>query len=380
MILCQNFGEFASAIYLRNCSSNTFYNTTGTDANCINPTCAIVFNGTNYGSFNQNSGAFSIKGGEIKTWKNTSPGNNGNVCSARLNYIVYPTGSRPATPSFTAITLPFKCGCNSGTFADGLGPCGGNDQKWNEESQNVDLTSRTPGDYTLEIYYDYVGDDKSTTLCRDTKYIDNGGNPTNYTATFSIVSSGGSCALLPITLSHFIANCSNENALITWSTESEYRNDYFLLERTTDGVNHETISKIYSNGNSNTEQNYAFLDKNYIPSSIYRLVQVDFDEKKTSYGPISVECYDTNASYFEVFPNPAIGANFEIFLQEKNRKGLCSLKMYDLKGSLVYFEEIQVNSGLNKYSVNKNLAQGIYFLEIDNQGGYRKTKKISVNC
>jgi hypothetical protein len=376
----QNFGEFASAVYLNNCSSTFFHNVTGTGANCINPTCATVFNGSNFGTFNQNSNGLEIRGGEIKTWKNGG----GNVCSARMNYIVYPTGSRPGAPAFNTINLPFKAGCNAGTFADGLGPCGGNDQKWNTESAGpFDLTDRAPGDYTLEIYFDYTGDDNSSSLCRDIKYINNGNHPTNYTATFTVVASGGACTMLPIELSSFIANCSNEDVLISWKTESENRNDYFLLQKSIDGVNFETISKINSsgNGNSTTENKYAFLDLNskFFNNTYYRLVQVDFDGKNNIYGPIAVECYETNSSYFEVFPNPTNGGSFEIFLQEKNKKGISTLKMFDLKGSVVFLDEVVINSGFNKFTVNQQVASGIYFIELDNSIGYKKTKKIIIN-
>jgi hypothetical protein len=374
-VFSQNFGDFASAIYLRNCNTTTFYNTTGSGANCINQTCATVFNGTNFGSFNQNSNRFQIRGGEIKTWKNGG----GNVCSARLNYTVYTTGARPGSPVFTTINLPFKCGCSAGTFADGLGPCGGNDQKWSTESAGpIDLTNRAPGNYTIEIYYDYTGDDNSSTLCRDTKYINNGGNPTNYTATFSVVASGGACIMLPIELSNFTVNCYDEDVKIAWTTLSETRNDYFVVEKSFDGVYWQDVQKIIGQGNSSHENNYTISDSKSFVDCYYRLKQVDFDGKVSLFDASKLECYEDNSSFFEVIPNPNDGSKFEVYIKEKNRKNSTSLNLYDSAGKLIFNQEIEVNSGINKYELNENLSPGFYFVEILNNDSYQRTKKVVV--
>jgi hypothetical protein len=156
------FGDFASAIKIRNCGASQFYNTSGLGADCINNDCSVQFQSRNFGSFNQNSGALRIVGGEIKTWKNTIA----DVTGARLYYTIYPTGSRPGSPVFSDFNLPFKCDCNTGTntFNDGLGPCGARNQKWNTDdigpnifAAPIDLTNRPVGNYTLEIYYQYTG-------------------------------------------------------------------------------------------------------------------------------------------------------------------------------------------------------------------------------
>ncbi len=374
-VIAQNFGDFASAIYLKNCNTTKFYNTTGSGGNCINQTCATVFDGSSLGSFNQNSNKLEIKGAEIKTKKNGG----GNVCSARLNYTVYTTGARPGSPVFTAINLPFKCNCSSGTFADGFGPCGGNDQKWGTVSAGpIDLTNRAPGNYTLEIYYDYTGDNNSSSLCRDTKYIDNGGSPTNYTATFSVVSSGGACIMLPVELTNFAVNCYDEDVKIAWTTASENRNDYFVVEKSYDGINWLELEKIAGQGNSSHENNYLISDANTLVDCYYRLKQVDFDGEVSVFEPSKLECYDDNSVFFEVIPNPNDGGKFEIYLKEKNRKNSTSLNLYDSSGKLILNKEIEVNSGINKYEINENLSPGFYFVEVLNNDSFKRTKKVVV--
>ena len=180
VIPCLKFGQFATAPYFDLCSANkdstAFYNTTGTGTSLIGNSS---FTGINLGTYIQNSHTFKLNGAEVKTFKNAGA----NVCGATLYYTVYLQGSRPATPVFTPINLPFFDACSGGTFPSG-GPCSTGDQKWQLINQNVDLTAMAPANYTLEIYYMVVGDSSSSTLCRDTVYTNNSGN--NYTASYTI--------------------------------------------------------------------------------------------------------------------------------------------------------------------------------------------------
>ncbi len=182
-ILTEGFGDFASGTAISANGNNTVYNTTGTGADEITPGGANL-NGAALGAFNPHSGSLSIFGGEIKTFKNI-----GNVCSATMYYRVYAVGSTAG--AFTAVSLPTVVDCvdtdSNGipdTFADGLGPCSPNDQKWKDYSLNIDLTNRCAGNYRLEVYYAYTGSNCSNGDCSETKLINNNGN--NYIATFSI--------------------------------------------------------------------------------------------------------------------------------------------------------------------------------------------------
>ena len=63
----------------------------------------------------------------------------------------------------------------------------------------------------------------------------------------------GSCDVpLPITLTNFTASCEDNVALISWSTTSENNNDYFTIEKSSDGVLFESIGIVDGAGNSNT--------------------------------------------------------------------------------------------------------------------------------
>jgi hypothetical protein len=95
---------------------------------------------------------------------------------------------------------------------------------------------------------------------------------------------------LPIELYTFDGSSIDNTNLITWSTASEHNNDYFIIERSTDGENWTTINKTTGMGNSNTLTKYSCLDNSFGKRiNYYRLTQVDFDGLRKSYGPIMID-------------------------------------------------------------------------------------------
>ena len=177
----QNFGSFASGIKI----NNTIYNTTASaPIQQINPDASAQnFNGLNLGTFGQNSTCAKITGGEIKTFKNTL----GNVCSGTLLWRVYPQASSPSGV-FNTISLSEISDCNlvTSTFNDGFGPCGTGDQKWKNYSISQSfISSLVPGNYVLEIFFNYTGSNSNPATCETTNAINNSG--ANFKANFAIV-------------------------------------------------------------------------------------------------------------------------------------------------------------------------------------------------
>ena len=95
---------------------------------------------------------------------------------------------------------------------------------------------------------------------------------------------------LPIELSEFSGYKNEMYNLITWTTKSEMNNDYFTLERSTDGINYTTIHEEMGSGNSSSEINYRFNDYTYTNNTInyYRLTQTDFNGDSETFDVISI--------------------------------------------------------------------------------------------
>ncbi len=99
-----------------------------------------------------------------------------------------------------------------------------------------------------------------------------------------------SCTPLPIELLSFTGDKQNEGInVLKWTTATETNNDYFLLKKSTDAVNWETIGTVQGAGTSSTQLHYQFLDlfpQNTI--NYYQLTQVDYNAQSVTYNMISI--------------------------------------------------------------------------------------------
>ncbi|WP_264560116.1 gliding motility-associated C-terminal domain-containing protein [Flavobacterium sp. N2270] len=186
------FGTIASAVLLDDCNTTAngeFFNTTSgsqTIGSAMN-----VFPNSDLGTYVQASGNLIFNGAELRTFKTATS----NVCSARLNYRVYEASSAPG--AFTVVNLPLLEECTTGTYPTGGASCSSGDQRWQEVSSAIDLTTNTPGNYIIEVYYDVTGDNDDPTQCDDSLVLDNGG--LYYSATFSIQSAPSFVSVNPST-------------------------------------------------------------------------------------------------------------------------------------------------------------------------------------
>src|SRR5262249_3785882 len=84
---------------------------------------------------------------------------------------------------------------------------------------------------------------------------------------------------LPVELIAFIAERHGEKNDLDWTTASEINNDYFAVQRSSDGKSFSDCGIVQGAGNSATQTIYTFSDDRPLqsPVSYYRLKQVDFD-------------------------------------------------------------------------------------------------------
>lgn len=161
---------------------------------------------------------------------------------------------------------------------------------------------------------------------------------------------------LPIELIFFKSKCENQKAVLKWSTASETNNDYYLVERSFDGIDWKTIGIVDGSGNSNGLKNYSFIDEEtFNDISYYRLKQTDFNETYT-YSPIIdfKDCRE-NLTVVDIYPNPT---NEKIyFLFNGDKELINSISIYNSLGEKVYHSDF--------YQPEINLSdkqEGIYYI------------------
>jgi len=159
--------------------------------------------------------------------------------------------------------------------------------------------------------------------------------------------------VLPIELISFTASCDGNSVDVKWTTASERNNDYFILERSYDAVNFSEITRIAGAGNSIEENNYAYTDYEYYGGEMYyRLLQVDYDGKRSASEIIVVKCSDNELEpSIAVFPNPF---RSEISLSLSNFANKpATIEIFDVMGTLVMTKNIDAPG--NEYETVLNL-------------------------
>ena len=165
----------------------------------------------------------------------------------------------------------------------------------------------------------YIGTSQAVTDGATVNF-DAAGNPTYFIS--------NSCVYpLPIELLYFNAEILNENCLINWSTASERNNDYYVIEKSYDGINFVPIGKVLGNGNSSQQINYSFTDFDFNSGIVYyRLKQHDFDGGfQYSY---AIKVFNSNSSIF--YSEMGIYINFDT----KNNQNY-TVNIYNINGQLI---------------------------------------------
>lgn len=139
---------------------------------------------------------------------------------------------------------------------------------------------------------------------------------------------------LPVELIHFSAHKENENTKLHWSTASEIDNDYFLVQRSHDGINFHDIGRVAGKGTTSTTQSYTFYDERPLPNTnYYRLKQVDFDEKFEYSNKVTVT-FESEKDRVAAFPNPV--KQNELNISFNNPSNQFTMEVYDAFGQLVF--------------------------------------------
>ena len=185
--------------------------------------------------------------------------------------------------------------------------------------------------------------------------------------------------VLPVELQEFFGEPFSNYIKIYWRTASEKNNEYFLLEKSSDGINFSELSKINGNGTTSLAKEYTFSD--IYPSAgnnYYKLTQYDFDGKSKSYNIIQVTY--KNINILSVHPNPTLGKSLNISVTLPDEEA--TMEILDYSGSILYrsVKNITANE-VNKFTIeeSKNLPQGLYTLRIVAPSGTQQEKLFITN-
>jgi hypothetical protein len=179
---------------------------------------------------------------------------------------------------------------------------------------------------------------------------------------------------LPVELIQFSAQRDlYNNVLLKWITAIEYKNAYYSVEWSLDGINFNNIGVVIGNGTTNLQHTYQLIHQfPEFGNNYYRLKLVDTDSS-FSYStiiPVFVNAQInpiTKNNFIVVFPNPSNTGEFNIDYYSLINK-CCSVKVYNILGKLVYTDNWNISSGISHFRLRlSDVQKGIYLLNIDNE-------------
>ena len=183
---------------------------------------------------------------------------------------------------------------------------------------------------------------------------------------------------LPVELLYFRGNCNNNKVTLDWTTASEINNDYFEIERSSNGTDWTLVAEIDGAGNSNKEINYRHIDNYSVSGTVYyRLRQIDFDGTYSKYEIISINCNNNvNNPTVLLYPNP-FNTNLQVNVENWDSDVL-HIELYDMLGKKLNEWKFENVTGNYSQSLNMdNYAPAVYVIKINTANGVivRKLEK-----
>lgn len=183
--------------------------------------------------------------------------------------------------------------------------------------------------------------------------------------------------VLPIELIYFEAKLSSSGINLNWATASETNNQNFIIQRSSNGIDFETIETIPGAGNSYNIKYYSILDENAKSSIVYyRLIQIDYNGKSTVSNIINIENV-YNTIYCDFIPLKQGIWECKI---KGNKSPNISYKIISYSGSILKSNTIDLNNSdsfiLNLKEYCKSEVFVFVIVNIDNENFLQK---ISIN-
>lgn len=179
----------------------------------------------------------------------------------------------------------------------------------------------------------------------------------------------------PNNLISFTADCQSYYAHIKWSTASETKKGYFVIERTNDGVHFQTITMVQNsvvNDPTHETHEYSFKDESpLLGVSYYRISEVDsVDNKKMYINTIVYTPCENDETIDAVVEDNQVTVAVNALTNDPN---VCSISIINAHNKAILNHTKKVAIGLNSYKVDTNLNDGIYNLKVS----YRSNKSFS---
>jgi hypothetical protein len=179
--------------------------------------------------------------------------------------------------------------------------------------------------------------------------------------------------VLAVELLDFQGKATKEGVDLTWTTASEKDNDYYNIERSTDGKTFGKIGQVKGSGTTNVKQSYTFRDERPLSTmAYYRLRQIDFDGTSTTSNIIAI-ALKGDIKGTKVYPNPTNAASISVEIADDTE----GVSVVNAIGQPVFQQK---TNGQTVLTVDVSaLTAGVYFVKTTNGNGHNDVVKFIKN-
>lgn len=182
------------------------------------------------------------------------------------------------------------------------------------------------------------------------------------------------CVPLPVGITSFTGKNSRQSNVLEWKTFFEENNDYYIVERSSDGHNFTEIGKVDGAGTSYEMHCYVFTDyQTSVNGYYYRLKQLDFNG----------DVYHSNIIFLNdkeglelvsLYPNPA-NDEIKMVVQSMSETDV-SVELVNFLAQVVYSDSQHLLKGQSELAVNiEDLPKGTYLFRITTATGMYHVEK-----
>lgn len=175
---------------------------------------------------------------------------------------------------------------------------------------------------------------------------------------------------LPIELKELKAEAiNNEFIKVSWSTASEYNNKGFILLRSTNGIDFDSIAWIGGNGTTSNPHSYLYDDLDVQKGIVYyyRLKELDYFGTFALSPVVSAKLILTNIESIRLYPNPSSGnATLQIISPVDD---VYALEVFNAIGQSMFQKQLTVKAGIisNSNLASIDWAKGMYIVKVQSQ-------------
>lgn len=179
------------------------------------------------------------------------------------------------------------------------------------------------------------------------------------------------CAIvtLPVELAFFDGERNGDRVNLTWTTFSETNCDYFIVERSSNGVEWSAFDFVQGHGTTSQKNDYSVIDSHpFDGQNYYRLKQYDLNGSVFTSDIISIS--DKKMNELVLFPNPA-----QDRLKISSNDYFTMISLIDIRGNVISSQSFD---SIKQFELSlESMINGVYFVQIIGVNG-QVTKRLVI--